>query len=388
MLHLFKKVYIEFDTMLDNNYDRFVVSKEHGFDVLPTVRDIHTGEHIGFAQTYEDLVGVGKRFDTFLNFINFLNDWTVRTNKPVVIFVDKDAFLKLAIRWYKTVFQNAQAPTTYALIQSHLMKVKHLNFPKVTSFNLNDINAVIQQCALTEEEFTGMFNSIVDNQPTAQAFVTATKADLSIEVLLASYLYDGSNKEELKAKLIELLKRDIQGFIMEAKDIVFANITKQSFRDLLGITTEYSYSNADGIQNEPSLFWFFHSLVYNSAETTSFYSGSGINWQHFNTDDVIDQFIVVIKKVMLEWEHVNSTAPSAQRLHFIKYLRDNALTDEQLTEVIDFEINNPGCSGFAGIDRSKFNVYFLDYLLEPFRNQTVVTSNNTVPALGAFAIRS
>ena len=57
MLHLFKKVYVAPDNNIDVSFDRVVISKEHGVDLLDSLKASQPGTLLAFAKEVKNLIG-------------------------------------------------------------------------------------------------------------------------------------------------------------------------------------------------------------------------------------------------------------------------------------------------------------------------------------------
>ena len=57
MLHLFKKVYVATDHIIDVSFDRVVISAEHGHDLLESLKASQQGQLLGYAKQVKNLIG-------------------------------------------------------------------------------------------------------------------------------------------------------------------------------------------------------------------------------------------------------------------------------------------------------------------------------------------
>jgi hypothetical protein len=63
MLHLFSKIYLATDNIVDVNFDRVVVSDTHGIDVSDAYKLNH-GTLIAYGKDLPDIVGEGKKYSS------------------------------------------------------------------------------------------------------------------------------------------------------------------------------------------------------------------------------------------------------------------------------------------------------------------------------------
>ena len=57
MLHLFKKVYIEFDTRMSVDHDRIVISEEMGYPMHDELGKIAGGVLINYGTSIDEVIG-------------------------------------------------------------------------------------------------------------------------------------------------------------------------------------------------------------------------------------------------------------------------------------------------------------------------------------------
>jgi hypothetical protein len=62
MIHLFKKIYVTTDNIIDPNFDRIVVSQSNGFNLLEDLQKILSGQLIAYGLEWNDILGKDKTF--------------------------------------------------------------------------------------------------------------------------------------------------------------------------------------------------------------------------------------------------------------------------------------------------------------------------------------
>jgi hypothetical protein len=367
MLHLFKKVYVEFDSIIDNNIDRLVLSEVHGKGVLNSIEKLFAGAQLGYFTSLDEAVGEGKQYNNFLELLVAINAHTDETGKIVVIYADQASFLKVACNWMKAVFANPTAEGSWTFLKYHFLKETYLNpLLKDSVFGAEFVQAQFDNCNVTRAQFDSVYNSITEDFSGYASFVNSIATQLSVEMLMASYLYNGSDKQAFKTKAEQLVKRDMMAFIIEGRDCLWANLTKQEMTDVFADIQSYTLDNLATANTDPILDSFFNSNIY--LNQTAIHAGSQINWDYFDTQAKVDKFVRDYSTLLLKFETAaRPDAPSLLRLDYIKYLGTGKFTDEALDKVMEFELNNLNCSMFYSHGRSKFNPYFVDFVLEPIR---------------------
>ena len=79
MLHLFNKVYLEFDDKIEINFDRVVISERYGIPMLDQLNKVSYGELVTFGKSYEEVIG-----EDFAGFVATLKDFGKTTNKKIL----------------------------------------------------------------------------------------------------------------------------------------------------------------------------------------------------------------------------------------------------------------------------------------------------------------
>jgi len=115
MLHLFKKVYIEVDSKLDLSVDRVVISSKYGIPTASELNGMVTGSCLAYGLTLREVLAGATVEDLLL----VLAAHTNKTNKPIVMYVDKDTFLTVITIWYKIILKSATAADVFKLLKSY-----------------------------------------------------------------------------------------------------------------------------------------------------------------------------------------------------------------------------------------------------------------------------
>ena len=138
MLHLFKKVYVATDNIIDVSVDRVVVSHEHGHDTLEDMKKVMGGELIAFAQDWSKLIG--SKNTTFMDTADIfdkLGDHCDKSGKRVVIYCDNKSLCTIMALWFKTIFKKTNKAAAVDLLESMIFKYKVFNRGRFSSNNGN-----------------------------------------------------------------------------------------------------------------------------------------------------------------------------------------------------------------------------------------------------------
>lgn len=378
MLHLFKKVYVAPDNNIDVSFDRIVISKEHGVDLLDSLKASQSGVLIAFASEVKNLIGSKNLpFADTVAMFDKVGDHTDATGKRVIIYCDQEAFMKVMALWFKMVFKKTNKAAATDLLESMVFKHKLFGQGRFTSNNGNT-DAPYE---INIEGFGRIFESA--NKPTAASrkkFLDENKASLSLEYLMATYLANGKCKKELKTVLRILMKKDLEKYLFELKEIFLVHILTQRFTNTLGLDKTYDFTNYDEIQKDKSEFpkLFFNKDIWNQLGMSKASSGKNINF-HAITDKHKESFAKFTKLAGACWQEESVyefVKSDVSKLDFIDCITGTEMTDAQLDMIIETEATYEHAAGsFFSIDLETVNHYFIQGLLDgnkEFREQYAV----------------
>jgi hypothetical protein len=101
MLHLFNKVYLEFDDKIEINFDRVVISEKYGIQMLQLLDQVAYGKLITFGKSYDEVID-----GDFYKFIESVRDFGIESNKKIIIYCDKSSYKKFTAQWFKSTLPN------------------------------------------------------------------------------------------------------------------------------------------------------------------------------------------------------------------------------------------------------------------------------------------
>ena len=182
MLHLTKKIYLDYVDYFSYDTDSFVVQDGEWAraEYDETYGEIITG-------TKSKVWGVCKTADELLmktgDFGSFVKKFSgSKADGKLIIYCDEKAFQKLAIRWWKSLLPHASADDIYDLFLEY--KTNKLNSTVIVKGNKTRAHAVHERYYdLSKEDFTKIYDS-------SEKFTGLSPELASIEFQLASYLHD------------------------------------------------------------------------------------------------------------------------------------------------------------------------------------------------------
>lgn len=331
MFHLFSKVYLASDSTINLNFDRVVVSERYGIGMYQALDKVSYGELFAYGKTIDSVLND----KTFGEFIESLNEKVNQSDKKLIIYADDDNFSKFISLWFKSIFLNPTSESSWKIIDDYIRKEKILkNWRYSSTSTESDIFKEV-----SETKFTEHFN---ETQPQNLSSITS---ELSFEILLASYLANGTQKDSLKQTLSTLLNRSMQELAIEIKHTYVKNYRKPAFPSL---------------PVEPT--FFSESSLYKGESIGRVSGSSSVDLVDATSED-IELFKQTAVKVLTEWDQFNSNSNIVNRVGLINFVRTE-ITDEQLNYLINFEKTSLSNNRlYSSADEEKINIYFLDFVL-------------------------
>jgi hypothetical protein len=357
MMNLFKNIYIDLDRTMDLFADRVVISEKHGYPLLDSDAGQYPSELIAYGTTVEDLLAQ-KNYNSVSAFLKSLSD---RSNK-VIIYCDSPAYQTLLTYWYKLVFPNITNESAHTLIETTLLKYHYISGPFWSPNAHIYVNSIPQK-----EEYNSLFSSTVDSSSDAVGLaseISNMSDEHTIEFLMASYFYNASHKEELRAVMYDRINRILNKIYKHLwKKLCSSLIMRKSIRDQLNVTiTTDPLTELKLIERDPVFQNFL--IIVNANENKT-----------LDLSELTDEQIADIKAkadVIAQALLVNNSPGMLDRLHsYIDIVRSGLLTDENLEKIINYELYPPeNMFGFTNLmfDKSAYNPYILEYAYEAKRN--------------------
>jgi hypothetical protein len=364
MIHLFDRTYLDLDAYIDQREYRFTISQAHGHPMLELFEKINPGTLLGFAPTLGEIVGEGQEYATIIDLLKQCSAKTIETNSKVVIQCDIDAYMQIASLWFKLIFVNIDVESAYKIIQAEINKN--------IFYNRNGNNVYYTESMPTLEQFTQAFNSVNIDATTTEAsdFLISTRSSRSVEYLLASYYYNGSFSEELRATLYTFMKRKIKNILADCFRIIMQGALSPNTWQIFGLP-EYTLDNITTIV-EHEQFATLRKLLNDPSCLSSL------------SAEEIAQLINVIDKVIVIYNtYEDSTfACFPQARDYLGYV-PTGLPAEQLESFLQNDVLSRTC--FIGRfwesqDHQNINLY----LVESFN---VLYNRNQINELGPYLLR-
>lgn len=337
MLHLFNKVYVSSDKLLDINFDRIVISSTLGVKMISNSEYVANGELVAHATSLNDLF-TDQRIINFSGLIELADSFSTNSNKVFMIYLDDESFTNFMSLWIKGIFSQIDSSSAWKLIKLYIDKEQSYQ-----SWRMNTASMTVN---LFSEVTQSQFETVFSATPTTDLGETYNriKRGLSLEYLIASFLTNGSSQTEVGISLKNILHRSLQEFLLEVKYNVYKNQYKSSFNydidlDFFGNSTLYTSHMLGAVGSQS------HTDIVGASDTD------------------LTKLINIASQINLDWEGFNPDSPVCARTNLFQYIRRD-LNSEDINYLINLEkVSKSNNRIYSTADEEKINIYLLDFIL-------------------------
>lgn len=352
MLHLFNKVYLEFDDKVDIDYDRIVISEEYGIQMSIDMDKLAYGELMAYGKTYEDVVK-----ESFVGFISSIKDHAARTGKKVIIYCDREAYKKFMAQWFAVILpelteQEFKILVDYTIYNQRITSNTQLS--SVYSTNLNSLwdgVGSIDSAWETAKEL---------NSHEKEAF-NHLGINFSYEFLLTTYLSgDDSYKEELRQTMHMFLRRWFKEMFTDNRQMVLLNITNHKFQSTFNIDPELvDITSLDPLAAIEQFESYADDEIWERDQ-----NAYGVCKLEGLSEEKANKLKETILNVYNNYEGMQIDRSIFEVLNWVNYAVNDTLTDEQLDEILDYFVKNPfDTIGVPRFDFQNVNFPLIQYFL-------------------------
>ena len=374
MFHLFKKVYLDFDDKINMSYDRVICSQDFGGKAnAADLSRVFYGETIKSAASLDDLIGRNKLYPNLLAMLEELDARVDEYGSSVYVYCDRVSYYKLVVLWMKVLLPFCTANAAWDFFKSHLFKEKNFVNSKLSASAryASDADNWIAQ----EAEFRHYWNNTDVDRSEYIAFLEKNKSKLRLEFLIAGYLHDGRYANELAKCITPLVKKDLEKFLYEHKELILVHFQRPIFQRLLGVVNgPYTFDNFYDMVDDPSplVQVMFKPEIWGETRSSMFSatSNDSINLSAITDEDIqhLKEFSVCTAAIWCEEEIYTSMSLRSEidKFAFIKMLRNkNEFDTDDLAKIMEYEIHHKyhSAGSFYAIDLRSVNTYFVDHLL-------------------------
>lgn len=385
MLHLFKKTYLDIDSNIDSNLDRIIISEKAGHPPYSKMEIFFHGNLLGHGLNLEEVVGEGKTFGSFVSMLETCFQHNSSTNKKVIIHCDKIAFMKFSSLWFKLILKNPTASGCFKILLGFFNKQ---TFITNAAYDKANDQENYESFDMNELEFTQIFNQTTLTDENKETFLNSIKSSLSLEYYMASYYYDGSFKNELKAMVKLMIHRFVKDLVKDIWTKIATNISNKSLRDKMGFNGTYNFINYSNALSDVRL----NSLRSMGAHLPFYDDWSSIHTLPFisslsepQIEEIKDQIIKTtfysINSVNLEGLEIISNLLKPKLDLYFKISRDETFSDQDFDIVINsVSLSNDIEKFWSHPDRKNINFFFIDEL-------TQLKANNQQALLSEYVLK-
>jgi hypothetical protein len=377
MFHLFKRVYVELDDAIDTSVNRIVISEINGVPMMDSLSSITPGVLISFAKSLDEIIGAEKQYQSLLNFLEYVDEQYVESNRKIVIYCDRNTYLNLTTSWLKILLPNITVGSAYGIITSYMFNTRMFGTSELVPFT-RAYRMTQADYTITLEDFVTLFSNINIERDNYTSFISRLNASVSIEFLLASYWYNGSYKEELKSVAKGKVSIGMQQFLYEAKTFIVENILNTPVIERFHPQKVYDLSNLTEMFTDSAFDVWFDNSIWNVESIGMPHTYSDINYKNITNE----QFNKIENHIRIWISTYNETAcmpanmqPGVNleewmtaKLRVLRMCILDEVTDSDLEFLLDqhsnFEIPAP-CDTmqiFEWVETEKFNPFLITFL--------------------------
>jgi hypothetical protein len=333
MFHLFDKVYLVNDALINVNFDRVVISQEYGLKMYEALDKVAGGYLFAYGTSIDEVLSGSS----FVEFIQTLKNKTQESNKKIIIYADDINFSKFLSMWFKSIFINISFEDAWRIVSDYINKEKFFKNYRMSSVTTQlDIFTL-----LTEKQFSTDFTD-------AASYDLGNLSQLlSVELLLANFITTGTYKEELKSSIKKILTRSLTEIAIEVKCSFVKNFNKSHYPNL---AKDFEF--------------FSNSSIYTAQSLGQVSTINNVVNLQTATEFDITKFKNISSHVLLEWEQIQPQSATFSLINFVDMIRKDNISDSDLQTIIEFEKSALGTTrSFSSSDEEKLNIYFLDHIL-------------------------
>lgn len=260
MLHLFNKVYLEFDNKINVDIDRVVISEQYGLPMSSEFEKYTYGQLIRFTKNMQEL----SSEITFDDFILELKEHSNRTNKKLIVYCDRINYIRFMASWFKLMMPNLDYETYKTIAILTIYSERCVSNTQLSSQNTIDVGPIFQD--FTDQDWQDGW----DNKILGQISPALMGVSISYEFLLANYLAGDTNYTEDLLKTSHLfLRRFFQECFTDNRQMVLLNINNHRMQQVLGYEEiAIDYSN-DPLKDIPFFQYYADPVIWKTPTTLS-----------------------------------------------------------------------------------------------------------------------
>lgn len=325
MLHLFNKVYLEFDDNIEINFDRVVISERYGVGMYQALDKVSYGALLAHSKTYEEIVA-----GDFSGFISSLKSFGETSGKKVIVYCDKDAYKKFIAQWFKNILPSLDYKSFKNIVDYTVYNQRMVSNTQLSSVYSVDLNSLWDGLSSVKKVWEEA--AIVDSE-----LIKNLNLNYSYEFLLASYLSDSSKKEELKKTIHMFLRRWFKELLNDNRQMVLLNITNHKFLSSMSIDPKLvDITQLDPLANIPQLQSYADDEIWERDQNKY-----GVCKLEGLSDEKATGLKTLLLSVYANFEGMQIDQSVFSFLDYITCATKEEITDDQLEQILSQVTNDP-----------------------------------------------
>jgi hypothetical protein len=330
MLHLFNKVYVEFDNKINIDLDRVVISEQYGLPMATEYEKFTYGRLIRYAKSLNEL----NESIVFDEFILELKGHSERTNKKIMVYCDKENYLKFIASWMKLMMPTLDLDTFKDIGNLTIYRERCVSNTQLSSQNAVNIDSIFNP--FTDEDWEYAW----DNKIEGQISPALMNVSISYELLLANYLAGDRNYvEPLLATAHRFLRRFFQEIFTDNRQMVVLNINNHRFQEALGYSGNVDITG-NPFKNIESLQYYNDPQIWSTPTTVS--SGVyGICNLAGLPQEKINGLRNTLFNIYESFEGMTTNTTVFEAFDWLEIACREEMTEDELDQIINFISDSP-----------------------------------------------
>lgn len=330
MLHLFNKVYLEFDNKINVDLDRVVISNQFGIQMSSDFEKYTYGQLIRYSKTLEEL----NDEIVFDDLILELKGHGERTNKKIIVYCDKQNYLKFIASWMKLMMPNLDLQTFKDIANLTIYRERCVSNTQLSSQNAVSIDSIFEP--FSDEQWEYAWNEKIEGQ-ISPALIGV---NISYEFLLANYLAGDRNYvDPLLTTAHRFLRRFFQEIFTDNRQMVVLNINNHRFQEALGFSGIVDITG-NPLENIEELKYYNDEQIWSTPTTVS--SGVyGICNLAGLPQDKINGLRNTLFNVYESFEGMTTNTTVFDAFNWLEIASREEMTQDELDQIIEFISDSP-----------------------------------------------
>lgn len=357
MLHLFKRVYLAIDETLDTARHRVIVSQDYGFPMGEGF--VAGGQLLKYADSVDSIIGADNEFSNYLEFFTYLNAQYDTFNDTVIVYADRDSFVKIGTNFFKALLPLAAMQDVYRLLSCYTVRENLLCNNADYGSPVQNVEKLKSKTIITEAEVAAEFFANRVAPVDYYDFFANLRSDLSLELLIATYGYNGQCENEVSEVIKGFCIKHAYMSATEAKNYIVHSLTNEKTKRILNLADRPVTEMINILKSADSTALMFDDRVMPRDTSTV---SLDANWRKLSEADIIKLSRTTLKvfRDLIGWPEFNSDETKIATYGFFtafESLNNPPAWKNSLGLILD---NIMYIAPTA--EKSKVNGMFLDYL--------------------------